>query len=599
LLASNFKKIICRGLILAKNQIIDIGEYDDNPLGLFEQLQKIWRNEIGEKDKKTTELIVELNKKHGVDLCEFALQAMDGGFSCFDAHHILEDAIPFLELNITSTYKYLYRLFDCMQGDLMSGSQYRPIANLAKEQPKFARELLEDLIKSGEPFVVGYISTIFENLPDIGIEDLHSEILTLISHIEEPVVQGAVIVLGNLKYDIKSNKVIIEKTFIAFDGLLERNSESINQAITSSLGELYYLGFEAQSRLLALSKRNDPQICFQISRFLFIQYKNLTNDDWFKEVLMTLSSTHCQYKGIIDNLDHVLYGLLGTESNQSLVECFFTEWLLNSDYHRIEHKLDSLFGSTLSKLSEDAVLFDTLVTKYFNHDNYKVNQAASELIRYSNLYKKRSINLDQSIIKSLDLDDVLYICRKILGYLLDVKTLCSLIYSVLTAKPKDKNVKSLVRDIFLNQIGMDYPGTTLEFLKEKLSATDLTVELESTLKDIIDVLESHQKRITSLPRLNELFVPQRLSYQISLEKSKNMNKAMEEAQEGSITSLIATKIPLKYGRSWFSYRNDKYCSPSNLSSVSHSIEIPRSEIDNPVSASMKRAGFRIAKRGDS
>lgn len=584
---------------MAKNEIIDIGEYNDNPLGLFEQLNKIWLQEIGNKDKKTTELIVELNRKHGLDFCEFAIQAMDGGFSCFDAHHLLEDAIPFLKLNVTSTYKYLNRLFDSMQGDLMSGSQYRPIANLTKEQPKFARELLEALINSGEPFIVGYMSTILENLPDIRIEDLHSELLTLASYIEESVVQGAVIALGNLKYDAKANKDILEKTFNAFDKLLERNLEAINQAVTSSLGELYYLGVEAQSRLLDLSKRNDPQINFQISRFLLFQCKNINNDEWFEEVLMTLSVTHCQYKGIIDNIDHVLYGLLGADNNLSLVERFFTEWLLNSDLQRSEHKLDSLFGSTLSKLSENAVFFDTLITKYLNHDNYKANQAASELIRYSNLYKKRSINLDQSIIKLLDIDDILYICRKILGYLFDVKTLCSLIYSVLTAKPEDTNVKGLVYNIFLKHIGMDYPGTTLEFLKEKLSATNLSEELESTVRDIVDALESHQKMFKSLPRLNELLVPKRHTYQISLEESKNMNKAMEEAQESSITSLIATKIPLKYGRSWFSYRNGKYCSPGNLSSFSHSIEIPRSEIDNPVSASMQRAGFRMAKRGDS
>jgi len=81
---------------------MDIGEYDDDPLGLFEQLQKFWRNEIGEKDKKTTELIVGLNKKHGLDLCDLALQAIDSGFRCFDAHHILEGAIPFINNNIKS-----------------------------------------------------------------------------------------------------------------------------------------------------------------------------------------------------------------------------------------------------------------------------------------------------------------------------------------------------------------------------------------------------------------------------------------------------------------------------------------------------------------
>ena len=53
-----------------------------------------------------------------------------------------------------------------------SGTQYRPIANLTNEQPQFARELLEDLIKSGEPFVVGYISTIFENLSTFILLDI-------------------------------------------------------------------------------------------------------------------------------------------------------------------------------------------------------------------------------------------------------------------------------------------------------------------------------------------------------------------------------------------------------------------------------------------
>jgi len=486
-----------------------------------------------------------------------------------------------------------------MQNDLASGIQYGPIAVLTNEQPQFARELLDRFIKSGEPFIAGYIATICENLPDVSIKDLHSELLTLISHAEEPVVQGAVITLGNLKYDIDTNKEIIEKTLSSFDKLLEKNSEAINQAITSSLGELYYLGFEAQSRLLALSKRNNPQICFQISRFLSLHYKSIINDEWFKELLMTLSATHCQYKGIIDNLDHVLYSLLGTENNQSLFEFFFTTWLINSDFQQNEHKLDSLFGSTLSRLAENSAFFDALVTKYLNHDNYKVNQAAAKLIRFSNLYKKRPIFLDQAIIKSFDFDDVLYICRKILGYLFEVKTLCSFIFSVLTAKANDTNVKGLLHDIFLNHIGMDFPGTTLEFLKERLSVLDLNKELETTIRNIVDALESRQKKLNSLPRLNELSVPTRYSYQISLEESKNMSKAMEKAQEGSITSMIATKIPLKYGRSWFSYRNGKYCSPSNLSSFSHSFEVPRSEIDSPVSASMQRAGFRLAKRGNS
>jgi len=584
---------------LSNNEITNIEKYKNDPLKLFKQLQEIWRNEIKSKDKKTTEIVLELNKDQSIDFCDFAVKAMDSGFNCFDTHLILEDAIPLMELNVKSTSHYLSKIFDGMQGDLMSGRQYQAIANLAKDQPDLARKLLDNLINTGEPFIVGYIATIYENLPNIKIENLHSEILTLISHSDESVVQGAVIALGNLKYDIKNDKEIIEKTFDTFDWLISTNSESISQAIASSLGELYYLGDEAKSRLLNLSRKNNPQICFQVSRFLFLHYENLYNDEWFKKVLMTLSDTNCQYKGITDNLDHVLYGLLGIKEKKDLAELFLTEWLLNSDYDKNEMKLDSIFNSTLSKLSDDTLFYNALITRYLSHDNYKINRAASELIGYSNLYKKHPIILDQSFIHSLGIDDVIYICRKILGYLFEVKTLCSTIYSVLTAKPNDLEVKALIRDIFLNQIGMDYPGTALEFLKGKLSTTDITVEIESELKEWIGALESDQKTLSSLPRLNELVVPKKLSYQLALEENKKMSNAMEKAQEGSITSMIATRVPLKYGRSWFSYRNGKYSSPSNLTSFSQSFEIPRSEVDHPVSASMKRAGFRLSQRGDS
>ena len=68
---------------------MNIEEFKDDPLGLFKQLQKIWRDEIKTKNKKTTDLILELNKKHSVDICDLAVKAIDSGFSCFDTHLIL------------------------------------------------------------------------------------------------------------------------------------------------------------------------------------------------------------------------------------------------------------------------------------------------------------------------------------------------------------------------------------------------------------------------------------------------------------------------------------------------------------------------------
>lgn len=580
------------------NEDINIDEYKNNPRGLFEKLLEIRQQEIRSNDKRISKIIIELNKNKEVDFCELGIQAMKAGFSCFDINHILEDAIPFLSLNIKSTFEYLKGLYNSMQGDLAAGTQYTPIANLTNEQPQFARELLNALIDSGEIFIVGYVSTIFENFAKTGIEDIHNELLTLISHTKEPVVQGVVFALGNLKYDVNINNELLKKTLAAFDELLEKKSDAINQAIASSLGSLYSLDTEVRSRLMLLAKRGEPQTCYKISYFLFLQYKNINDDKWFEEILMTFSAISCQYKGIISHVDYILSGLLKDKKNFELVERFFTAWLLNSDYHPNQQKLDSLFGATLSKMIRQSIFFNTLITKYLNHDDYKLHQAASDLIQYSNLHTKRTINLDQIIIQSLDIEDILYICKKILGYIFDVNTICSLVYSVLTAKPNDIKVKDLVQDIFAGYIGMDYPSTTLEFLRNKLTTSALSDELKGDLKNIIDAIESRQKIFQSLPRLKELSIPQKCTYQIALEESKKNNKLMEEAQKGSIVSKIATKISLKYGISCFSYRDGKYSVPNILSSFSYSVELPRSEIFNPVSASMQRVSFRLAKRGE-
>jgi len=423
-------------------------------------------------------------------------------------------------------------------------------------------------------------------------------LITLISHNKNPVVQGVIIALGNLKYDAKVNKELVKKTFAAYDELMERKSDEIDRVIAISLGVLHYLGVESRSRLMILAKKGSHNVSYEVSRFLFIQYKNINDDKWFEEILMTLSETRCEYKGIIDNIDFILYGLLENKNNYNLVERFFTAWILNSNYNPNEHKIDSLFGSTLPKMTEINTFFDTLITKYLNQDNSKFHRIASDLIEYSNLYKKRPLNLDQAIIQSLSIEDILYICRKILGYIYNVNTICSLIYSVLEAKPKDIKVKELAHDIFCQYIGFDYPGTTLEFLKSKLSISDLSHDLVCSLKEIVSVIESQQKMLKSLPRLKELTIPNKYVYQVSLEENKKANKYMEEAQKKSIVRQLFTNIPLKYGRGWFSYRDGKYCEPSKLSSISHSVEVPKSEIVNPVSSSIQRFRFRIAKRGE-
>ncbi len=119
----------------------------ENPSALFGELHNIWREEIREKNKFSCQCIQELNDKHCIDICLLGVQAIDNGFNCWDVLLILQDAIPKINNNIDSVIQLFERFHKSMQGDLASGQQYLPVEQLTKEQPIFARQLLDKLLR--------------------------------------------------------------------------------------------------------------------------------------------------------------------------------------------------------------------------------------------------------------------------------------------------------------------------------------------------------------------------------------------------------------------------------------------------------------------
>lgn len=582
--------------LISKSSIRNYEKFKNNPIGLFEELYKERQKNV-QKDKKVTQTILYLNKNKRIDICDIAIKAIEGGFSPFHAHFIIEGSIPFINHNLQTLVEYLKKINTAMEGDLYSENQYNQIEKLTIEQPKFARKLLGTLVKLGEPFIVGYIVLILENLPSSGLKGLHQKLLKLTAHAKEPVVQGAIIALGRLKYDQNKDKIIIEKTFKEFDRLLDNGSENIIQTVTRLIGNLFYLGSIPQTRFLELSRKKDPKICFEVSLFLFHQYEKILNTKWFEELLMTLSISLYENKGILDNIDHVLSSLLENEYGQNLIEQFFNEWLLNNRYSKNE-KFELFFKSTVFKLCEKDGFFNTLITKYLLHEDFVFNRAAAELIKYTHLNKKRPIIFDHLIIKALDIKEIIYLCTRLHGYLYEANTLCSLNYSILESKPNDPKIVSLICTNFLNQIRRDYPRLSLDFLKEKLTNGNIQEELKVIVLKLVNDLEAILQRYQSLPRLNELFLSKRNIYQIALEESKNMNEEMEKTQNASRFMQIVKKTPLKNGKSWVTYSNGSYSTPSKLSRISHSVDVPMSEAYNPVNGYLERLNLRMFTRGD-
>ncbi len=581
---------------MTENTEHNLIEYQDKPLELFNQLKEIGLSKSGSgnslticrDNEKVTAIVVELNKTHGVDICDLAVKAINKGFDKYSAEYILRDAIPSLTLDLQSLVSYL---------KVVNSTQYTAVKELIKKQPKFSRRLVTSLIELGEPFIIEYIPLIINSLPGTDINDTHQELLTLAVDSRIPVVQGAIFGLGNLKYDTKTDQVLMAVTVELLDRFLEKDNSVLSEKAAWSLCGLLYFGEHIQEKVLTLARRNDPKLSLQIIRYITNNPKYIDNSQWFTDLLMSFSTVPWKNSELSSSLDFLLSHIFPNTKLQEVAEQFLAVWIAQNESSDHEYKTESLFGCTLSTLDSKTTIFSSIVTRYLNHAHPNVNRVAADFVSYAKLYRKQQPQLDQATVQSLSAEELLYVSRKILGYFYTAEDLLHLFYSILLAKVKDNDALNLVASIFATYIGVEYRETTLDFLKGKLDDSELAQDVHSIITQVVNTLESNTATLNALPRLNELSVSNRQSYQIALAKQKYMSKSMEEAEEGSFTSMFG-KIYLKYGKGSFNHFGNQYSEPRMLISNSYSMEMPLSESHNPVNAARDRFHYQHAKKGE-
>lgn len=253
--------------------------------------------------------------------------------------------------------------------------------------------------------------------------------------------------------------------------------------------------------------------------------------------------------------------------------------------------------STFPDFVRDKKRLYALVTNFLNHDNHQVHGAVSEIISYCKLHKIQDVRLEKNILKTFDDKDIVYIVRKILGYTMDARIQCSLVFSVLDKSIKSKDVQNIVYDVFTRHIGKDYPGSTIKFLEEQKKKTKSKIKIE-LIDKITGRIQSYRDVYKDLPRLKETAPPSQQSRRIMREEARVMGKSMKEAQKDSIVSQICRIVPMKYGSGTFSYIDDNYTPVSKLGSHSISEELPFSLSTHIVKFTMEINDFRKAKRGE-
>ena len=208
----------------------------------------------------------------------------------------------------------------------------------------------------------------------------------------------------------------------------------------------------------------------------------------------------------------------------------------------------------------------------------------------------KSPTFSPEVLNTFTSKDFRFLARRMLGYVISEEPLLSLTFSLLETDNATDRSFGWVYSLLTDEVGRDYAHATMDALKVRQEAAN-SPERE-LLAQIYAILLRRSTAMDDLTRLHELRPPMRLHRAIELNQAREMEEAMETANEKSIVRLISTVISMKAGRGWFSVSDNKVGPTQHLQSISHSVSLPKRALTDPVGYAIAGLHYRIAKRDD-
>jgi len=204
---------------------------------------------------------------------------------------------------------------------------------------------------------------------------------------------------------------------------------------------------------------------------------------------------------------------------------------------------------------------------------------------------RTNLDLDLQQIESLDAAGLVKVTRRILGVCVFGPSLCSLIFSLTRLKDAERRTFSIVGDVFGNHVSDEFPNTTREFLQASLASSGEGSSARALIEDLLRHMQEREKLYDELPKLQELRPAHEKLQSYRVAMMKQQREILEHAEQRSVIAALFPTINLKYGRSVITEIQGKFTDPAHLNQISHSIELPRSELRDPVAGKLRRDAY--------
>jgi len=305
------------------------------------------------------------------------------------------------------------------------------------------------------------------------------------------------------------------------------------------------------------------------------------------DVLQRLVTLACANASLCDNVDLALSSCLTRKSQRPIaIDCLSG---LESGPEDILERFDATFHA----LCEDAPLFKKILTGWLLSPtaSFQVIGAMLNLIASN----RAQVGLDEALFAQASPLARTKAARRLLGLVGDGGVLCQFAADIARMVSLGDAGLELATQMF-NLLKDEFPHATEEFLKP-LAASARRQERGATIfHGVYATVLAWKQHLERLPRRLELHIGDTDALALRSARIKQQAEIHRGAEAMSVFSSVMKKVHIAQGHRFTSHMKDGPMPISDMGRFSHSIELPSSELSDPMRGLLHRMQMRRTAR---
>lgn len=304
-------------------------------------------------------------------------------------------------------------------------------------------------------------------------------------------------------------------------------------------------------------------------------------------VLRRLLTLACTDSSVCDDVDLALSSCLKRQSQRSIaVDCVRG---LGDGPDDVLNRFDSTFYV----LCEDAALFKQVLTEWLLSPtaSFNVISAALDLVAAN----RAPAGLDEALLARASPLAKTKAVRRLLGLLADGGALCQFAADIARMVSLGDVGIELARQMF-NLLKDEFPRATEEFLKP-LAASALRRERGAEVfRGVYAIVMTWKRHLERLPKRPELNIGDADAMAFRTARLKQQREIHRGAEAMSFFASMVTTVHIAQGHRFTSHMQDGPSPISDMGHFSHAVELPSSELSDPMRGLLHRMQMRGASR---